>query len=99
MSMTQVFSDTNMWTLLVGTSLILFFLWGLRAALTGSLQWNKSGLVISLGILVLASLMSLLFSPNKTEGVLAPFGLGTFLSLFFIALVGATFLDEKGKIE
>ena len=95
---TQDYYDTNKWILLVGTSLILFFLWGLRAAITGSLPWNKSGLVKSLGVLVLASLVSLLFSPNKTESVLAPFGLGTFLSLFAIAIIGGTFLDEKGKI-
>jgi len=94
---TQDYYDTNKWMVLVGTSLILFFLWGLRAAITGSLPWNKSALVKSLGVLVLASLISLVFSPNKTESVLAPFGLGTFLSLFVIAIIGGTFLDEQGK--
>lgn len=95
---TQDYYDTNKWILLAGTSLFLFFLWGLQAALTGSLPWNKSALVKSLGILVLASLVSLVFSPNKTESILTPFGLGTFLSLFLLASVGSAFLDEKARI-
>ncbi len=95
--MTQDFFDTNMWMLLVGTSLILFLVWGLRVAKTGTVTIAWNGTVKRLGVLVLASLISLVFSANKTEGVLAPFGLGTFLSLFFIALVGTTFLNEKVK--
>ncbi|MBI5621583.1 tetratricopeptide repeat protein [Candidatus Falkowbacteria bacterium] len=95
--MTQDFFDTNMWMLLVGTTILIVILWGLRVVKTGAITITWNGTVKRLGLLAASALVSLLVSPNKTESVLAPFGLGTFLSLFLIALVGATFLDEQGK--
>lgn len=97
MSMTQVPFDTNMWFLLIAFTFILLLLWGLRVLKTGKLTIAWNGTTKRLGFLVLASLVSLLFSPNKTESILTPFGLGTFLSLFFMTLVGVTFLNEQGK--
>lgn len=95
--MTQVPFDTNMWFLLIAFTFILLVLWGLRVLKTGKMTIAWNGTTKRLGVLVLASLVSLVFTGNKTESILTPFGLGTFLSLFFMTLVGVTFLNEQGK--
>lgn len=95
--LTQDYYDTNKWALLVGATIIILILWGLRVLATGTvtLAWNRN--VKGLGILAAAALVSILLSPNKVEALLAPFGAGTLLSVFIITMIGSTFLDEQGK--
>lgn len=93
--LTQDYYDTNKWTLLVGSAIIILILWGLWVLATGTVTIAWNGTTKRLGILAAASLVSLLLLPNKVEALLAPFGVGTLLSLFLIAVVGSTFLDEK----
>lgn len=95
--LTQDYYDTNKWTLLVGSAIIILILWGLRVVLTGTvtIAWNRT--VKGLGLVTIAALVSLLVSPNKGEALLSPFGAGTFLSLFLVAAVGTTFLDDKAR--
>ncbi len=94
---TQDYYDTNKWALLVGSAIVILILWGLRVLTTGTVivAWNSN--VNGLGVLTAAALVSLLLSPNKIEALLAPFGAGTFLSLWLIMIIGSTFLDEKAR--
>lgn len=94
---TQDYYDTNKWVLLTGATIVILFLWGLRVLMTGTaaIAWN--GTIKRLGLLVLTVMVSLLVSPNKVEALLTPFGAGTLIALFIIALIGTTFLDEKAR--
>ncbi len=94
---TQDAFDTNKWMLLVGAALVILLLWGVRTLTTGTLTIAWNGTVKRLGLLALATLASILVSPNKVEALLTPLGAGTFLALFVVASVGATFLDHKTR--
>ncbi|MEK9143896.1 MAG: tetratricopeptide repeat protein [Patescibacteria group bacterium] len=95
--LTQDYYDTNKWALLVAATIFILILWGLRVGVTGTvtIAWNRT--IKGLGVLTAAALVSLLLSPNKVEALLAPFGVGTLLSLFLIVLIGSTFFDEKAR--
>lgn len=95
---TQDYYDTNKWYLLLGGSVILLGLWGLRVLTTKSLAVSPGEGVRTIGLLGLVALTSLLIrSPNKIEAMLSPFGVGTFAALAIFVGFGDTFFDEKDK--
>lgn len=71
--------------------------WSLRCAMKGTavLDWNKAGR--RLGFLAAAASASLLVSSNTVEAVLAPFGPGTFVSLFLLSLVGSVVTTSRNR--
>lgn len=80
---------------LAAVTLLILLLWGWRVLITGSAPFVFNGTTKRLGALVLAALISLSIAPNKVEGILAPFGAGTFLCFFLLALIAPPLFTEK----
>lgn len=83
---------------LTAATLLILLLWGWQVLTTGSAPFVFNGTTKRFGVLALAGLISLLVSPNKVEGLLAPFGAGTFLCFFSLALIAPTLLSEKTRV-
>lgn len=95
---TQDFYDTNKWMLLLIISLIVTVLWAIRTVTSHAITVSVSPLALGFGALALASLVSVAASsPNKIEGLLAPYGLTLFAGMGALVLFGADTIDAKGK--
>jgi cytochrome c-type biogenesis protein CcmH/NrfG len=96
---TRDFYDTNKWMLFVLTSLLILLMWAGRLVVTGNAGVSASGGTLGLGLLTVASFLSLTFSSfNKMEALLYPMGPVTWISATIILFYGPTLLSAREKI-